>query len=212
MKVPGYLFFTLAVVFIIGCDSNADTPVSGTMPSSLASVDTVSIAVPAEVTISPGKAHVHIETADHQLRLIEQRVSGNTLKIFTDEDSQFKEPILIEITLPDLKSVAVAGSGRITVKHMNPEQFSAAIAGSGDIHGSGTTAELTLKIAGSGNIKMSDVKAAAVEASIAGSGNIEVRAENTLQAKIIGSGNIYVSGEASIETQVIGSGRVVNRS
>ena len=142
------------------------------------------------------------------------------------------KPLLITIPYKDIDGVSLAGSGDVwnegTIRF---NDFSSAVAGSGDlilsidvenakasVSGSG---DLTLKgkatsfkarVSGSGDIHGFKLDSKNVDASIAGSGDISVNCNGgELKARVAGSGDIEYRGNPSSEdTKVAGSGSIEN--
>lgn len=105
-------------------------------------------------------------------------------------------------------SVAVAGSGDIDL-HLDANNIKAAISGSGDIQLKGVAKVFSGAIAGSGDISAYDLKSDKVILKISGSGDMTVNVSNELEARISGSGDIKYKGNPRIEDiKVSGSGSV----
>ena len=139
--------------------------------------------------------------------------------------------ITINITTPEIKGLAVSGSGNIIAENeiktkildlavsgsgniklseLSAERVKSAISGSGDIVVAGKTAaqDLSITISGSGNFKGLDYSADDVSVKIAGSGNSSFEAIKNLYVRIAGSGNVTYKGKPSIDQSVAGSGSV----
>lgn len=132
------------------------------------------------------------------------------------------------VTVPALRSAAVAGSGDMKIDRVEGDRFSGAIAGSGnlevaslrvskanfaiagsgDLSARGSAGESDLSIAGSGNLKLGQLSSRKASVSIAGSGNAEINAAETADVSIIGSGDVTVSGTADCSVSKMGSGSV----
>ena len=133
------------------------------------------------------------------------------------------------VTVPQLRSATLAGSGDLSVNNVNGDSFTASLAGSGDLTlGAANVKSLKLSLAGSGDAKVSggqaqiaeystvgsgDIDARGLTAqqlkvSVAGSGDIEARATGTADVTIMGSGDVNISGGAKCTTTKHGSGDV----
>jgi len=105
-------------------------------------------------------------------------------------------------------SVAVAGSGDIDVV-VEAKTVKAAISGSGDISLKGTTISFDASIAGSGDIEAYGLKAEKADMKISGSGDMTISVEKELKARISGSGDIRYKGNPKYEdSKVSGSGSI----
>ena len=108
-------------------------------------------------------------------------------------------------------STALAGSGDIKLK-VDANHVKAAISGSGDIYLQGNTNSMRGSIAGSGDVHAYDLISKEADISIAGSGGIKISVSDTLKARISGSGNIYYKGNPKKQdVKVSGSGNVSSR-
>lgn len=131
------------------------------------------------------------------------------------------------VTVPQLTAANIAGSGDMTIDHLQGDGFEGQIAGSGSLKlASLDLQELKLSIAGSGDVKAGGGKAKSAEyqiagsgdidaggvqtqdaqMSIAGSGGIKAHAVGTAQISIMGSGDVDVSGGAKCQVSKAGSG------
>jgi hypothetical protein len=137
--------------------------------------------------------------------------------------------VLMEITMPELHSISLNGSGVITTKDkFQSAILSLSLAGSGDINLSSIQSNATsIEISGSGSIKMSGnsskmelalagsggfigdkFKVEDADVSISGSGEVRTNVTRTLSATISGSGSIYYLGKPTVNRVITGSGDV----
>ena len=161
-------------------------------------------------------------------------VSGLWEIRFEDGECMKNHDIKIEITVQDIHSLKVSGSGRIYadsetmyLDHLIDLKVSGSgkvyldvdapkvqgkISGSGDIDLTGLTPELEATISGSGKFRAFDLTATNVDLKITGSGNSEVFVDNgLLNVDISGSGKVYYKGAPnSITMDVTGSGELID--
>lgn len=105
-------------------------------------------------------------------------------------------------------SVAVAGSGDIEL-HVEANIIKASISGSGDIELKGSSKEFTSSISGSGDIGAYNLSSEKAIVKISGSGGMNLTVTSELKARISGSGDIKYKGNPRIEDiKVSGSGSV----
>jgi hypothetical protein len=118
--------------------------------------------------------------------------------------------ITLIITLPELRSLAVAGSGSIKALSAFPptQKLDLTIAGSGKITFMGETADLRVSIAGSGNVTADQVRSKSCVVDIAGSGTAKVNAVEKLTVAIAGSGKVSYQGRPSVKSSIAGSGTI----
>jgi len=105
----------------------------------------------------------------------------------------------------------LAGSGDVNLK-VSTESIASSIAGSGNISLIGTTNDLKCSIAGSGDIKAYELKARNADIKISGSGGVKISVKDNLSARVSGSGNVYYKGNPKKQdVKVSGSGNVRSR-
>jgi hypothetical protein len=142
------------------------------------------------------------------------------------------EKVTVYVTMPELTSLGVSGSGKAEVKDaiktadlglsvsgsgrllttdIAVSNIDCSISGSGNINigGNGTASNGEISISGSGNYSGEALKIASAEISISGSGNCTCAATESIEAHISGSGNITYAGKPEkVDARVSGSGKV----
>lgn len=195
----------------------------------------VVLKVPGKLYIKQGdEQSVRIVAKESTLEKLITEVKGRKLTIrfpntYVFNNSKTGE-IEIYITVPEVGSLTVSGSGDIVAEELSSRILELIVSGSGDImidkldskritanvSGSGdilikeggVADELNSTISGSGNVKASGFEAAAVSVRISGSGNCSITSNGSVKARIAGSGNVNYKGNPSIDSSVAGSGRV----
>jgi hypothetical protein len=191
------------------------------------------LCISADVILTQGPVQkVDIQASDRLLNLIETEVKDGKLTIkWSERFVRENEKIKIYITMAEIKSLhisgsgdivstseistlnidlSISGSGSIKLEMLKAEKIESSISGSADIliGGSSTVNSLNASISGSGNIKAPNLPVKNIEISVSGSGNCYIKALETIKARISGSGDIYYSGQATIDAKVSGSGGV----
>ncbi|WP_443098487.1 head GIN domain-containing protein [Winogradskyella haliclonae] len=185
--------------------------------------------------VEGAEGKITIKGESNLLEYIVTEVKNGTLVVKVKNGKNIRpsnnKTIMITIPYRDIDGVSLAGSGDVwnegTIKS---KDFSAAVAGSGDlilnidtdytkasVAGSG---DLTLKgkantlkasVAGSGDIHGFKLNSVNVDAKVAGSGDISVNCSGELKARVAGSGDIEYRGNPTKEdTKVSGSGSIEN--
>jgi hypothetical protein len=133
-----------------------------------------------------------------------------------------------ELTLPELGSVGVEGSGDVEADFSGAREVEIDVRGSGDVTGSALEADsVAVSVSGSGDVRLdgeTDEQSVTIRGSgdylgrgltsdtatisIAGSGDAEVHARDTLDVSIAGSGSVRHTGGARVDSDVAGSGDV----
>ena len=117
--------------------------------------------------------------------------------------------VKVEITLPDLQSACIEGSGDLRLEDLHQDALDLAITGSGTIRATGEVIRLSAEVTGSGDVKAKDLRASVTELQVSGSGDIKAQALQSLKARVTGSGDIKVWGNPSKrDTRVTGSGEI----
>jgi hypothetical protein len=116
----------------------------------------------------------------------------------------------VNITVPSLTAVSLAGSGDTRVDRIQGSSFNGAVAGSGDLSlGTIAVRELKLTVAGSGGLKAAG-RADSANYSVAGSGELDAGGLTARQASIstAGSGSIRANVTGEAVANVAGSGSI----
>jgi len=150
--------------------------------------------------------------------LIETRVKGKTLKIYSDESYRSKHTCQVEITVPKLEGVTARGSGDITVggfdSETDSETFECHTKGSGDITVKNLNSDiLRCNINGSGDITVRNLEGDFLECRISGSGDFSAEGKvEELEINVYGSGDVdtrdLVAKEATVTIKGSGNARV----
>jgi hypothetical protein len=197
--------------------------------------EAVRVAGPFQVVLRQQPAHrVSLEGDGNLLSYVETRVvdgnKGKVLEVGVKRGYQLKshQALKLEIDLPTLRAVALAGSGQATLdpmkvgvldlsvagsgtlkaRQLQADKLSITVAGSGDVVADGRSAELGVSIAGSGDVQLADFVADEVKVSISGSGDAAVQANRKLKVSIAGSGDVRYRGDAELSSSIAGSGSV----
>lgn len=158
---------------------------------------------------------------------------GDTLKIGRKDGSGFNwgghhDPVKVFVTMPRVVSAEIAGSGDMTIDHVDGQAFDGSgagsgsltiasltarktkfsIAGSGDMKLSGAVDTLRVDIAGSGNVDAGGLKASGASVSVAGSGGVRADVTGAATVSVVGSGDVDLGKGAKCSTSKMGSGEV----
>ena len=195
----------------------------------LSSFDAFGLSISADVYLTQGPQSVKIEAQRNILNNIKREVDSKYWKIKFDKNVRKHEPIKIWISIPDLRKIAVSGSGDVIGKSKfsnvgdlklavsgsgnitldaNSSSLSAAISGSGDMDLAGSTGECDLAISGSGDIEAHGLRSSDCSVRIAGSGDASVNVSGELDVKIAGSGDVNYKGNPRVRSKISGSGDV----
>lgn len=197
-----------------GSSSTSATEGSGvaaTQTRDVAAFHSVELAGGNNVVIHVGgKQSVVVKADDNLLNHVTTTVQSGTLVIGNTPGSlTAKSPMSIEVAVPTLDALTLAGGGNIIVNGIDAESLTVALSGSGNVTGSGTATSLGVTLGGSGNVWFTRVAANDVHAALSGSGNIFVTALSSLDASVPGSGTIsYTGNPQDVTKSITGSGAI----
>jgi hypothetical protein len=174
---------------------------------------------------------LRIEAEDNLIPHLDIDVAGRTLKIGTRSFVNLRptEPINFYVTVKELDTIVISGSGDVLAPELQTEDLSIKISGSGDIEMLDFQADrLKVRITGSGDIVVSgevndqdtvisgsgtfnarNLESKEAEIRITGSGSATIRVSERLDAAILGSGSVrYIGNPPETDTKVTGSGSI----
>ncbi len=187
---------------------------SGDVATETRSVDNftaVELAASGDVSIEFGEtAALTIEADDNLLPYLTSDVRGDRLVLGTraNVDLVTQNPIRYFVTLRELTSVALPGSGNINIDSMQAHNVDFLLPGSGNIAAAGLADDVEVVLQGSGNVDLGDLQAATGNVRLNGSGNVTVWVTDRLEAQLPGSGNIYYFGRPTVDDSLTGSGNI----
>ncbi|WP_240949919.1 head GIN domain-containing protein [Novosphingobium sp. ERN07] len=233
--VAGVAMFGLATA-LAGCDAG-NVSFNGKEGVPLADLDLTGPAPTAITLLGPDNVRV---TRGDKLAITVEGADSDKLRFALSEGQlgiaregwkigQSSSTATVNVTLPLLSEVVLAGSGNLTADQMGGEAAKIVIAGSGavearaidttklgvDVVGSGKlraagkAKELKMTVAGSGDAEMDGLNADVAKVDVAGSGNARFASNGIVDANIMGSGEVRVFGRATCKVSAMGSGKLV---
>lgn len=175
-----------------------------------------------------------VETDDNLMRYIRTESSDGTLVIsirsgtFPFVTIDPRSTIVYHLTVPDLSSVSLSGSGEIIGDSLETEELTIDVSGSGSVElgdldvqrfvyelsGSGRATirgravRQEVEISGSGRLDAGELRSDEATIDINGSGRAVVWASERLEVDVSGSGNVQYYGTPEIDQNVSGSGSI----
>jgi hypothetical protein len=199
----------------------------------LSEFKTIKLKGVGRVVLTQGPNHlITIQTDDNIMPLIETEIQNDQLVISQGNYNLRPTTLNFNITVAQLKGIAISGAGDVIGKsRFMSDEFAAKISGSGDmaleldvteletdITGSGSmnlsgqTDRHEAKISGSGKINAFDMQTKNVFLKVSGSGNCKINATETLYTRISGSGDVIYKGHPRITSKISGSGSLESRN
>lgn len=201
----------------------AELGLSGDPPTGLvvAGSDTVSISAGDDFT-------VEVTGEDEVVEQVRFALDDEILVVHRADGWNGAGSATVNITVPSLESIVVAGSGTVSTNalgsnvsmvmtgsgsiealSLEAESIDVVIPGSGTIIADGTAGRLSATIIGSGDAEMEGLQVDQAELTIIGSGDAIVSSDGRVEATFIGSGDVRVVGDADCEANTIGSGDLI---
>lgn len=235
-KINTLLVLTL-FLFVANANAQRNNKIKGSGPVVTESVDmktisNIGLGISANVYLTQGSTQkIEIIGQQNIIDIITKDNDGDSWTIETKKGYSYstKEKLEVHITLKDLESINLGGSGSIygENKFSNLDDLDINIGGSGSVNldlvaaevdckigGSGSiklegsAEELSAKIGGSGSVKAIDLEVKNASVKAAGSGSVQINVSDNLDATIAGSGGVKYKGNPQINKTVVGSGRI----
>ncbi len=165
-----------------------------------------------DVTLRQGpEQRVFVTAQPNLIDLINTNVVREEWTIDFVENVRGNGRTSIEITIPDIRSIKIDGSGDVVgLNDMDLSTLDIWIDGSGDVELFGTVDKQFIKIDGSGDIENFDLLSFETEVEIDGSGDVDITADNYLDVNIDGSGDVRFRGNPRIQLSDDGSGDLID--
>jgi carbon monoxide dehydrogenase subunit G len=160
----------------------------------------VELATFGDLSIEVGeREELRIEAEDNLIPYFETEMRNGTLVIKQRPNVRIvsRQPVNFYLTVKELKSIEITGSGNVSAPDLDAEGFRATIGGSGDLRMEDLEAgPVTVRINGSGGMRMKDVDAETLSVRITGSGDMDMGDLNadTLEVRLTGSGHLDIAG------------------
>ena len=172
---------------------------------------------------------LRIEAEDNLMPYLEAEVRDGILRIGSRDNVNLRpsKPLRFTVTVRELDSVTVSGSGAVEVPDLEAHRFSSTISGSGGVRireltaedvqvrlsgsgsldiGGGQVEAQQVTVSGSGRYRASEMRSAMAKVTISGSGRATVWSTDTLEVTISGSGSVGYYGKPTIDMSGGGSG------
>jgi len=231
----------LACLVVTGISYSAIAPIAmaqqKTEDRHLSGFHALEVAGPFDVRLSQGATEsVKVEAPEEVIGRITTEVNNGVLKVYNKHNENFHwgdafhhRKILVYVTVKDINSIMVTGSGDVAfTEGIHADRLTLHVSGSGDVNGMLEVKDLEAGISGSGDVKLSghadnsqirisgsgDYSARGLHTSntsvhISGSGDASVYVTDKLDASVSGSGDISYSGSPkSVLKSKSGSGDI----
>lgn len=235
-KYMSVVLILCAVIIVGGCTGlggvgsgnviNETRTVSGFSEVSLSGIGTL-------IIIQGDQESLIIEADDNVLPFIKTDVNNNKLEISYDTGMPAPtEEIKIYLTLQDISSVEIKGTGKVESDQLNADSLNVNIEGAGkadlknltvnelvsNISGaghiilSGSTDSQKITINGAGDYQAEDLQSLTAEVNINGAGNVIIAVSEFLKAVISGTGKVEYIGNPELDQQISGAGTIAKKT
>ena len=212
-----------------GCEDGEGPIVSEEI--NLTDFDGVELSISADVFITQGPVQtVVIEGQQNIIDEVDRSVRNGIWEIEFDDCVDSSEDLKVFITMPNVTSLRISGSGNIVSENvlviddvslvisgsgdmdiaMEADDIDSRISGSGRVTLEGIADDVEFEISGSGDYKTFGLEVSRADIEIRGSGDAEVYVIDELDVKITGSGDVFYKGNPSLDVEITGSGEVID--
>jgi hypothetical protein len=177
-----------------------------------------------------GTESLTIEGDDNIVPKIKTTVSGGTLDIGLEDNTSVnpKTPLIFNVTVKDIKSVALSGAGSIeandlkssafdtrlsgagsaTLGNLTADSLKVTLSGAGSFEVNGTVTSQDVTISGAGGYNAGDLRSTTAKVTTSGAGSATVWATGSLIATVSGVGSIRYYGSPSVQSEKSGIGSI----
>lgn len=166
------------------------------------------VAMDLDVNVG-GAPDLVIEGDSNLLPLVRTEVSGETLRVYTDERLRSSQRIRIRYTAPRLTNLETSGSVHTQVHGLAGGPLQVAHSGSGRLEMRGQVDRLDVRHSGSGQVYADGLESRNAKVTMSGSGRVNIGSVrgDALSVSATGSGSFYARGIVrSLDVQLTGSG------
>lgn len=213
------LVLATGIVLLSRCDSGGSTNVlegSGaavTQSRSLPSFTAIELAGANNLTVHVGPTQtVEVQADNNLIERVATAVKSGTLVITTRGTFSTETPMAVDVTVPELETATLIGTGMISVDGVQAQQFHVRLLGTGLLTVSGVVDRLSATVAGAGDAQLQNLVARDVVAKVPGTGRLQVHATRSLDASVSGTGAIfYIGNPSDVKQNVTGTGAIIEQ-
>lgn len=208
MKKFGFITFifalTVGLAFTTNCRFGNFNNLSGIQGSGTSKTETRDVkdftkieangAVHIEVSIQKDFS-VEVQADDNLLANIKTEVSGDTLKIYSEDRISPKTQINVKISMPEIEGLDVTGASSANIANIKADSLELKANGASKIKANGTAEDLKADANGASSIDAENLKTENAEVTANGASKATVSATNDLDIDANGASKITYVGE-----------------
>jgi len=208
MKKLGLIIFIFALsiglVFSTNCSFGSISDFGDVQGSGTSKTETRAIsgfkkidaggAVSLEITVGK-EFSVEVQADDNLLANLKTEVSGDTLKIYSEDRISPKTKINIKISMPSIEELDISGASSANVAGVNADSLELKASGASKIKIDGATKKLNADASGASTIDAENLKTDDADIEASGASKAIVSAINDLKVDASGASKITYVGE-----------------
>ena len=155
---------------------------------------------------------LEITADDNLLQLIKTEISGDTLKISTEDRISPKTKIIVRISMPELTSLDVSGASGAIISNVKTDSLNLEASGASKIKISGEANNFKSDASGASGIEAGSLTVYDADVVASGASNTTVSVTNNLKAEASGASSIYYTGEPkNVEPKSSGASSIIKK-
>ena len=208
MKKIGLIVFIIALAiglaFSTNCSFGGFSNLSGVQGSGTSKTETRNVSGFKKIDAG-GAIHVNVsvqkdfsvmvEADDNLLANIKTEVSGDTLKIYSEDRISPKTRVNIQISMPVIEGLDISGASSGNVAGVNADSLELKASGASKIKIDGTAKELNADASGASTIDAENLRVEDADVEASGASKAIVTATNDLKVDASGASKISYVGE-----------------
>lgn len=165
-------------------------------------------AVNVEITVQ-NNFSVTVEADDNLLQNIKTEVSGDTLKIYSEEGMSTKSKINVKISMPQIEGLELSGASNGNVTNVKADSFEIKASGASKVKIDGTAKELNAEASGASKLDAENLRVENADVEATGASSAVVSATDQLNLEASGASRISYTGEPkSIKQNATGASSI----
>jgi hypothetical protein len=134
--------------------------------------------------------------------------SDGTLRIEAREDFVVADPVVIEVTTPELTSLSLSGGAAVQLSGLEADALAVSLSGGARATISGTVTEMTLAARGGATALLGGLTIETAMVDLDGGASAEMYVTGSVTGSASGGATLQVSGQASVQVDTSGGAEV----
>jgi hypothetical protein len=134
--------------------------------------------------------------------------SDGTLRIEARDDFVVADPVVVEVSTPELTSISLSGGAAVQLSDLEASALAVSLSGGARATISGTVTEITLAARGGATALLGGVTVEMARVDLDGGASAEMHVTGSVTGSASGGATLQVSGEASVQVDTSGGAEV----